>query len=186
MTLEEIYYIGQTVAAVAILGSLAAIYWQQRKAHALAMAESTREILEQTSHLFDDLLASPTGLESLEVCSANYHGASIRQKTEFAQFMIKHLMLAEQAEFMLRDNLISGNSHDKLIGLAALYLGTQGGREYWGDSKAVLGEDVVAAIDKTLRENPIPLHEAVKIMPHIGTKVLTTLPKDQTGSEASE
>ena len=177
MTLEEIYYIGQTVAVVAILGSLGAIWVQLRKDHALATAECTRDILKQTSQLFDDLLASPTGLESLEVCSANYRGASIRQKSEFAQWMVKHIMLAEQANFMLTDRLIDYNSHHKLIALSALYLGTPGGREYWEDSKVAFGDSVVTAIDKVLREDPIPLAEAVKIMPHIGTKVLAALPK---------
>ncbi|MEL6706847.1 MAG: hypothetical protein AAFP79_01095 [Pseudomonadota bacterium] len=179
MTLEEIYFIGQTISAVAILGSLVAIYWQQRKAHALATAESTREILEQTSRLFDDLLASPTGLESLEACCADYRNAPVRQKTEFAQWMLKHVMLAEQANFMLTDKLIDYNAHHKLITLPALYLGTPGGREYWKDSKVAFGETVVAAIDKNLRENPIPIEEAVKIMPHIGTKVLAALPKTE-------
>ena len=185
MTLEEIYYIGQTIAAVAILGSLVAIYWQQRKAHALATAESTREILEQTSRLFDDLLASPTGLESLEACSANYREASVRQKTEFAQWMLKHVMLAEQASFMLTDKLIDYNSHHKLIALPALYLATPGGREYWEDSKVAFGESVVASIDKILREDPVPVEEAVKIMPHIGTKVLATVSRDQAKPEVA-
>lgn len=42
MTLETIYYIGQTVAVGAILASLVAIYIQQRKDHAFAQAESQR------------------------------------------------------------------------------------------------------------------------------------------------
>jgi len=40
MTLEEIYYIGQTIAVVAILGSLGAIYWQQRQANRIAMTQN--------------------------------------------------------------------------------------------------------------------------------------------------
>ncbi len=177
MTLEEIYYVGQTIAVVAILGSLGAIWVQLRKDHALATAESTREILEQASRLLDDLLASPTGLESLEACSVDYRGATVRQKTEFAQFIVKHMMLAEQANYMVTDKLLSGNSHQKLIGLPAFYLRMPGGREYWEDSKGIYGDDVVAAVEKELRDNPIPIEEAVKIMPHIGTKVLATLPK---------
>jgi len=81
MTLEEIYYIGQTIAVLAILGSLAAIYWQQRKAHALARAESQREISQLASQWFDEVLAHPTGLENVahrrqlpcETCHAASH-----------------------------------------------------------------------------------------------------------------
>lgn len=40
MTLEEIYYIGQTIAVVAILASLVAIYWQQRQANRIARTQN--------------------------------------------------------------------------------------------------------------------------------------------------
>ena len=40
MTLETIYYIGQTVAVVAIVASLVAIYWQQREANKMARVEN--------------------------------------------------------------------------------------------------------------------------------------------------
>ena len=40
MTLESIYYIGQTIAVGAILVSLAAIYWQQRQANQIARTEN--------------------------------------------------------------------------------------------------------------------------------------------------
>jgi len=44
MDLEAIYYIGQTVAVVAILGSLIAIYWQQRQANIMALTQNTELI----------------------------------------------------------------------------------------------------------------------------------------------
>ncbi len=44
MTLENIYYIGQTVAVIAILASLGAIWIQMRQANRLAKLESTRAI----------------------------------------------------------------------------------------------------------------------------------------------
>ncbi|MEO1250922.1 MAG: hypothetical protein AAFW81_01090 [Pseudomonadota bacterium] len=44
MTLENIYYIGQTVAVIAILASLGAIWGQMRQANRLAKLETTRAI----------------------------------------------------------------------------------------------------------------------------------------------
>ena len=40
MTLEEIYYIGQTIAVVAILASLGAIWFQQRQANQIARTQN--------------------------------------------------------------------------------------------------------------------------------------------------
>ncbi len=44
MTLEDIYYIGQTIAAVAILASLGAISVQLRQANRLAKLETSRAV----------------------------------------------------------------------------------------------------------------------------------------------
>ncbi|MCR9271208.1 MAG: hypothetical protein NXH72_14540 [Hyphomonadaceae bacterium] len=43
MTLEAIYYIGQTVAVVAILASLGAIWLQMRQGHKIARAEASNQ-----------------------------------------------------------------------------------------------------------------------------------------------
>jgi len=51
MTLETIYYIGQTIAVAAILASLVAIYIQQRKDHEFAKAENQRKILMQIERI---------------------------------------------------------------------------------------------------------------------------------------
>ncbi|MEL6359773.1 MAG: hypothetical protein AAFR21_01710 [Pseudomonadota bacterium] len=40
MSLETIYYIGQTVAVILILGSLVAIFWQQRQANKIAQVQN--------------------------------------------------------------------------------------------------------------------------------------------------
>ncbi len=40
MSLENIYYIGQTIAVVAILCSLGAIYWQQRQSNIIAKSQN--------------------------------------------------------------------------------------------------------------------------------------------------
>ncbi len=59
MTLENIYYIGQTIAVVAILASLGAIWIQLRQSNRLAKLETTRSIWMDAgervySHVDDD------------------------------------------------------------------------------------------------------------------------------------
>ncbi|MEO1610448.1 MAG: hypothetical protein AAFR90_14175 [Pseudomonadota bacterium] len=44
MTLETIYYIGQTIAVVAILGSLIAIFLQQRQANKISRVENSQSL----------------------------------------------------------------------------------------------------------------------------------------------
>lgn len=183
MTLETIYYIGQTIAVGAILASLVAIYIQQRKDHALAKAESQREITQQASQWFDQLLAHPTGLQSVRHCLQSFHGATPREQAEFSQYMVKSVMLAEQAVYMQNDKLIDHNSHVKIVMLPVLHIVTPGGREYWADIKSAFGVDVVAAIDKVLAENPPPAETLFKVFPYFrsdGEAAEQALPPDNT------
>jgi len=89
MTLENIYYIGQTIAVGAILVSLVAIYIQQRKDHALARAEHQREILDSSTRLFDSIRFQPTGLESVRKCLVDFEGAEPDQQAEFGAFAMQ-------------------------------------------------------------------------------------------------
>jgi len=166
MTLETIYYIGQTIAVVAILASLVAIYIQQRKDHAFAQAESEREILQQTAHWFDDLLTYPEGLENLQASLQDYRGAPQRAQAELAQHMLKSVLIAEQAILMHEEKLINYDSHMKLVMLPILHIATPGGRQYWEDSKAAFGTNIVAVIDRILGENPPSAEAFYKIFPY--------------------
>ena len=44
MTLEELYYISQIVAVVAIIGSLVAIYYQQSQTNKIARAQISQDV----------------------------------------------------------------------------------------------------------------------------------------------
>ena len=59
MTLEEIYYIGQTVAVVAILVSLIAIWLQQRQTNKIARADMTERVLNKLFSAMEVMTTDP-------------------------------------------------------------------------------------------------------------------------------
>ena len=59
MSLESLYYIGQTVAVVAIIGTLVALIVQMRRADRLARAEITRSVATESTYLKQALFSSP-------------------------------------------------------------------------------------------------------------------------------
>ena len=59
MTLENIYYIGQTIAVVAILGSLAGIYFQQRQANKIARSDMSQRVSSSFSDSMRELMSNP-------------------------------------------------------------------------------------------------------------------------------
>ena len=56
MTLETIYYVGQTIAVVAILISLAAIWFQMKQTHDLARVDSSRNMWMYVSEVMTALV----------------------------------------------------------------------------------------------------------------------------------
>jgi len=165
MTLETIYYVTQIIAVVLILGSLIAIFIQQRKDHALAKAENQREILLKTTEWFDAMLSNPTGLASVQNCLVDFKSASSREKAEFMQYIVKVIVMAEQANFMKREGLIDDDSSLKFIAFAAMHLGTPGGAEYWNDAKIAYAKHVVEAIDERMANDPIAVDQFYKMFP---------------------
>ena len=58
MSLEAIYYIGQTVAVVAILGSLIAIFLQQRQANKISRIENSQSLSAVYADSLRDIMNS--------------------------------------------------------------------------------------------------------------------------------
>lgn len=56
MTLEDLSYIGQTVAAVAVLASLAAVYWQVRQTNAIARAQISQSVAATYANTLRELM----------------------------------------------------------------------------------------------------------------------------------
>jgi hypothetical protein len=59
MNLEEIYYIGQTIAVVAILGSLAGIFLQLRQANKIARIDFSQRVSSNYSDSIRELMSNP-------------------------------------------------------------------------------------------------------------------------------
>jgi len=159
VTLEEIYYIGQTIAAVAILGSLVAIYWQQRKTHALERAASQRDILNGVKELSGFPATDPTALESIRACLQDYSGATPSQQAQYAHAAVMAVNIAEKALYMRREELADDLSTDSFVNLALAYIATPGGQQWWASAKHAFGAIVRDEIERNLneRDDIVPL-----------------------------
>ena len=59
MNLETIYYVGQSIAVIAILASLAFVGYQTRQTNRFARTELTRALLAETREFADSISTSP-------------------------------------------------------------------------------------------------------------------------------
>ena len=152
MTLETIYYIGQTIAVIAILASLVAIYIQQRKDHALARAEHQRQILSEVPRYFELAATNPAMLQSVRKCFVNFEGAYPQDQAVFVHFMHNAVNIAETALYMHKDKLINEASYVGFEGAVLMSLVTPGGKQYWQRARLAVGADIREALDKALAE----------------------------------
>lgn len=167
MTLETIYYIGQTIAVVAILASLVAIYIQQRKDHALARAEHQREILDSSTRLFDSNWLHRTGLESVRQCLVDFEDAEPDQQAEFGAFAVQTILLAEKAMYADQDGLLVDAALEAYLNIAVFFIGTPGGRQYWARTKPMFGDEIKTLLDKRLAATPDTLEGLLEVMPYL-------------------
>lgn len=150
MTLEDIYFISQTIAVVAILGSLGAIWVQLRKDHALARAKAQQELLAGLNTLYDYLANHPDAVDSIRACFQEFDSAPSHQQVQFGYLVHRGVNLAQQAVRLLRDKLIDQDLFDVCAGLALAYLNTPGGRQHWKTIRLMYDVNVRAVLDEAL------------------------------------
>lgn len=167
MTLESIYYIGQTIAVGAILISLVAIFLQLRKDHALARAEHQREILDSSTRLFDSIRLQPTGLESVRQCLVDFEGAEPDQQADFGAFALQTILLAEKAMYADQDGLLVDAALEAYLNIAVFFIGTPGGRQYWVRTKPMFGDEIKKLLDGRLTATPDTLESLLAVMPYL-------------------
>ena len=186
MTLEDIYYIGQTVAVLAILASLGAIWVQLRKDHALARANAQQELLQHNASHFDILVEQPSVLTSVQQCVVEYDDAPSRQKTEFVAYLHKQVAVAEAAVFLAQDELIAPSSLEKLLAYPSLLLGTPGGQQNWAAGRMAYGADIVAALEDYMRDHPTDLETLYAVAPFLVPDEPITAPDPPQAASTDE
>ena len=150
MNWDAIGAIGEIIGAAAVLITLIAIYFQQRKIHALSRAENQRQILTSTRDLMEFVSDHPSALESIRSCLQNYEDAPSQAQVHFSNYCHGYVNLAEQAQYLYRDKLINKASYEGFEVLALMLLATPGGQQWWHQARVAFGEDIREPLDKML------------------------------------
>lgn len=131
MTLEEIYYVSQIVAVIAILASLAAVYWQVRQTNMIARADLTQSAQMQGAQLQMSLFDSP---EKADLMHRALSGAGPLSDAEWARVEVA-LSVAfgiHESAFNLRQrDLMEVGAYNGLEALVRLYLRSPHAQGYW-------------------------------------------------------
>ena len=155
MTLEAIYFIGQTIAAFAIMGSLIFVGLQSRQASRTSEL-ATLQAMQERFDGFRRLVVADK--ELVDLYDRGIRDPAQLEETELVRFRLMIFIAAEgaQASFLIIEN--SQKARQQFEAMDALFvrtMGSPGGRAWWSMFGSTLHPDFVAHIDTALADAPI-------------------------------
>jgi hypothetical protein len=166
MTLEEIYYISQIIAVVAILGSLVAIYFQLRQNHAQELANAQRDILNQSREWWMLGVENEEMFETISAGLQDFHNLNRFQKARFHAWAANLQQIVTGVYFQHRFKLINPSSHEGFMRAFLSILNTPGGREWWQISGNTGNREVTAYMNARLAAEATTLPTWTDLLPH--------------------
>ncbi len=151
MPLETIYYVGQTVAVVAILMSLIFVAYQTRQTSRLARMELTRSLLAEARY-FGDTLATSSEMSKFIFDSRN--ATETLQPREFfglAMYYASWFTTVESAFRIHKQNLMDHGVYEH-IRVTTKVMDCVNMRTWWQMAKSSYPADFAYDVDQALAE----------------------------------
>jgi len=141
MSLESIYYVGQTIAVFAILISLVALWFQRRQTYSIEKSNAQRQLLDGCRSFFWSLSYDETLFEDVRFCLHEYDDADDFKKQRFWGWAFDLLMMTEQVFYQNRERLISEAQFNGFTAGMILVINTAGGRQWWEEARQLVSKD---------------------------------------------
>ena len=106
MTLETIYYLGQTIAVIAILISLVAIWFQMKQTHHLARLENSRSMWIYVSGVMTSFVDDSEKAKFFHDALYGMGKMTDADKTRFYLLMSSLLMMFENGHVLHREGMM--------------------------------------------------------------------------------
>jgi len=141
MTLETIYYIGQTIAVFAILISLVALWFQRRQTYSVEKSNAQRQLLDGCRSFFSSLSHDPALFEDVRHCLHHYERADDFKKQRFWGWAFDILMMTEQVFYQHREKLINEAQFNGFTNGMIMIINMPGGRQWWEEARQLISRD---------------------------------------------
>ena len=155
MTLENIYYIGQTVAVIAVLVSLIAIWVQMRQANHLAKLESTRMIWSDAVNMLRSQVDDQEKADFLQRALFTNDRLSDAEKTRLYLILSSLFVGMENGFAMAESGMMEEKFWPRMRASMIDYLKPQRGRRWWSVARQrtfAPNPQFVAEVDALLAE----------------------------------
>lgn len=135
MTLETMYYIGQTIAVAAILGTLVALIMQMRRADMLARAEITRSVATEATYVQHALFGSPEAADFLHRALYTDAPLSDAETLRFALSMNSLLVSLEMVTMMTVRGYVESITTPRTQATIRQYMASPRARAWWAQAR---------------------------------------------------
>jgi hypothetical protein len=136
MTLEEIYYIGQTVAVVVIVATLFAILYQGWQSNKIARADLTLNSWVQTGQMQYAFVDAPEKVDFLQRAFFSEAPLTDAEEIRFA-FICQSSVGMHYAAFNLRlRGLIEESAYQRIALITRWYFSSPRARAWWRKARA--------------------------------------------------
>lgn len=157
MTLEAVYYIGQTIAVFAILISLIALWVQRRQTYSIEKSNAQRQLLDGCRAFFSSLSHDRELFEDVRACMQDYHGADDFQQQRFWGWAFDIVMMSEQVFYQHREKLINEAQFNGFTAGAIMVIKTPGGRQWWAQARQLVSKDFCEFLDQRFERDSADL-----------------------------
>lgn len=131
MTLEDIYYVGQTVAVVVIVLTLFAILYQGWQTNRIARSEMTLSSWLKAGETHYSFVDSPEKADFMQRALFGEAALSEAEKLRFGNLMGLAIGAHEGAYMLLQRGLIEHAAYKRGEGITRLYLQSPRVRKWW-------------------------------------------------------
>jgi hypothetical protein len=135
MTLEELSYVGQTVAAVAVLFSLAAVYSQVRQTNKIARADLTHSVWLQAGQMNLSLYDAPEKSELMHRALLATGPLSDAERLRMVSVIAVALGVGEAAFNLRQRGLMEEGAYMGIESGTRLYLRSPIVQQWWAEHR---------------------------------------------------
>jgi hypothetical protein len=154
VTLEEIYYVGQTIAVVVIILTLFAILWQGWQTNRIARSEMTRASWIENGQTHYSLVDSPEKADFMQRAMFGAEPLTDAEKLRFGNLMGLAIGTHEGAFMLLQRGLIEQTAYQRSEGITRLYMQSPRVRKWWRARREYSYDQKFRALIDKLAEEP--------------------------------
>ena len=152
MTLETIYYAGQTVAVLIIILTLLALLYQQRQANKIARNELSIALVSNSSTVLTPWTTNPEVSEFFMRVNMKGHKLTEAERLRYANFMHGLIVFLRGAVTLVEAKLSEPYIAEEAKMAVQFFMNFPRSHKWWRASRSFYSEDVQSIVDKMIPE----------------------------------